>query len=153
MDASEHQPLVNWKFGEPLEKTTGERLLPLPDELQRQQCNISRLHVAWAGTTSALLTEMDGTSGNAPSFRSSMTVFRSVPSHFTNLNLHYCYFLDCVFGGPRTIWQCGRARSYISHCIFDNRCPKIVDCMNPRGKSYFMPLMQTHFTGGGEMPL
>jgi hypothetical protein len=78
--------------------------------------------------------------------------FQVAPNAFQRMNLHYCYFLDSAYGGPG---DSGTAAGpmYISHCIFDNRCPRLVDCTNPQGEPFFMPLMQTHFTGGCQQPL
>jgi hypothetical protein len=64
-----------------------------------------------------------------------------------------------VWGGPGQVTAFGTftgdalGPTFISHCIFDNRCCKLVDTGTGYEPYVSMPMMQLHFAGGGEMPL
>ena len=68
------------------------------------------------------------------------------------MNLHYCYFLDPIYGPAGSSGNAPSAWHFISPTHFDNRCPQDRQ-FQLRREPYFMPLMQTHMTGGGEQPL
>jgi hypothetical protein len=145
-----HQPLVQWKFGGPLENShrgawaaSGS---PALNNLVARDCTWHGWHDfctcpgnAWDIQQCTFVQIMDDG-------------FQIAPSAFTRMDLHYCYFLDSAYGGPGDSGD-APGPMFISHSIFDNRCPRYVDCMNPQGDPFFMPLMQLHLTGGGEQPL
>ena len=146
-----HQPLVNWKFGGALEANWRGAFAPWAGNNTN---NCIFRDCTWHGWHDFCTAIGSGWDIQQSTFVNLMDDgFQVIPSGFTNFNIHYCYFLDSAFGGCE---QTGNAptASYVSHCVFDSRCPRLVDVGTAwNGEPFFMPLNQLHMTGGGEQPL
>jgi hypothetical protein len=153
-----HQSLMNWKYQGPLEQGwrgawAGAEQSGMMYGLICRDCTIHGWHDIMTGAgrnwdiqqCTFIQCFDDG--------------WQVPPAWFYNNNLHYCYFLDCVLGGPGqyfrdfTVLGDALAPWYVSHCIFDNRCPKLVDTGTGYEPYVSMPLWQMHMASGGEMPI
>jgi hypothetical protein len=153
-----HQPLVNWKFGGPLESSyrggtfafDGHDNQNLANNVTMQDCTFHGWHdfqlgggTNWVIKQCTFIQVMDDGWQLYPTVAQGMVV-------------HHCYFLDSPLGGLENDAGSNTLNTqaiYFSHNIFDHRCPRIVDTgTSPQSEPYLAAFNAPHYNAGVRCP-